>query len=107
MDGVCILHFAFCITRGRTGLRSQRFAAVAVFTAIVGAITLAAQLPRAPLVLEPLGSKGEAIFPALEGWGPDKSGDNVILLGYYNRNKAQELTIPIGPDNRIEPGGPD
>jgi hypothetical protein len=67
-----------------------------------------AQLPRAPLVLEPLGVRGEAIFPALEGWGPDKSGENVlILLGYYNRNRSQELDIPIGPDNRIEPEGPD
>jgi hypothetical protein len=67
-----------------------------------------AQLPRAPLALEPLGVRGEAIFPALEGWGPDASGENVlILLGYYNRNRSQELDIPIGPDNRIEPDGPD
>lgn len=66
-----------------------------------------AQLPRAPLVLEPLGGRGEAIFPAFEGWGPDKTGENLLLLGYYNRNKDQELVIPIGPDNRIEPNGPD
>ena len=69
--------------------------------------TPGAQVSRAPLVLEPLGAKGEAIFPAFEGWGPDKNGDNVLLLGYYNRNKTQELDIPIGPDNRIEPDGPD
>jgi hypothetical protein len=67
-----------------------------------------AQLSRPPLVLEPLGVKGEAIFPAFEGWGPDKTGENLlILLGYYNRNKSQELVIPVGPDNRIEPEGPD
>ena len=48
-----------------------------------------------------------AIFPALEGWGPDKNGETLILLGCYNRNKTQELDIPIGPDNRIEPEGPD
>ena len=28
-------------------------------------------------------------------------------MGYFNRNTKQELDIPIGPDNRIEPGGPD
>ena len=28
-------------------------------------------------------------------------------IGYYNRNKDQTLDIPIGPNNRIEPGGPD
>jgi hypothetical protein len=66
-----------------------------------------AQLPRSPLVLEPLGTRGEAIFPAFEGWGPDKAGENLLLLGYYNRNRDQELVIPIGPDNRIEPNGPD
>jgi hypothetical protein len=67
-----------------------------------------AQLPRPPLALEPLGARGEAIFPAFEGWGPDKTGESLLLLlGYYNRNRSQELMIPIGPDNRIEPDGPD
>ena len=27
--------------------------------------------------------------------------------GYYNRNRNQEVDVPIGPNNRIEPGGPD
>jgi hypothetical protein len=73
-----------------------------VFVSVGGA-----QVSRAPLTLEPLGVRGEAIFPAFEGWGPDKNGDNLLLLGYYNRNKSQEFDIPIGPDNQIEPGGPD
>ena len=30
-----------------------------------------------------------------------------LLVGYFNRNTKQELDIPIGPNNRIEPGGPD
>ena len=30
-----------------------------------------------------------------------------VLVGYFNRNTKQELDIPIGPNNRIEPGGPD
>jgi hypothetical protein len=87
--------------------RVRSLVIVAAFTASTMATLGGAQIPRAPLVLEPLGSRGEAIYPALEGWGPDKNGDNVILLGYYNRNKTQELDIPLGPDNRIEPGGPD
>lgn len=91
---------------------SRRSAAVfvPVLTAVLvcAHVTGGAQQPRAPLVLEPLGTRGEAIFPAFEGWGPDKSGGRtLILLGYYNRNRTQELDIPIGPDNRIEPDGPD
>ena len=60
-----------------------------------------------PLQLEPLGESGEAIYPAFEGWGPHKDGTDVLLLGYFNRNKGQVIDIPIGPNNRIEPGGPD
>jgi hypothetical protein len=75
--------------------------------ALTAAATVAAQINRPPLSLEPLGVSGEAIFPAFEGWGPDKNGDTLLLLGYYNRNKNQELDIPVGPDNRIEPDGPD
>ena len=70
-------------------------------------LTSAAQTPREPLPAEPLGAPAQAIYPCFEGWGPHKDGTTVILLGYYNRNRRQTLDIPIGPDNRIEPGGPD
>ncbi len=35
-----------------------------------------------------------------------KDGSNTLLVGYFNRNK-EAVDVPIGPDNRIEPGGPD
>ena len=68
----------------------------------------AQQRPNLPsgVLLEPLGSTGEAVYPAFEGWGPLKDGTNALLLGYFNRNK-EAVDVPIGPDNRIEPGGPD
>jgi hypothetical protein len=54
------------------------------------------------------GVTGEAVFPAIEGWGPDKENkNNIIWVGYYNRNAEQTLDVPVGPNNRIEPGGPD
>src|SRR4030095_2979918 len=28
-------------------------------------------------------------------------------VGYFNRNQKETLDIPVGPNNRIEPGGPD
>lgn len=55
----------------------------------------------------PLGAKGEAIYPAFEGWGPLKDGQNALEIGYFNRSKEQVVDVPIGPNNRIEPGGPD
>ena len=68
-----------------------------------------AQPPQSPgpLPLEPLGVRGEALYAAFEGWGPTKDGKEVLLFGYYNRNQDQVLDIPIGPNNMIEPAGPD
>jgi hypothetical protein len=71
----------------------------------------AAQQPPRPnipsgVLLEPLGITGEAVFPAFEGFGPLKDGTNTLLIGYFSRNK-EAVDVPIGPDNRIEPGGPD
>jgi len=43
----------------------------------------------------------------LEGWFKNPDGTFNILVGYYNRNRKQELDIPIGPNNFIEPGVPD
>jgi hypothetical protein len=89
-------------------------AGVALLAALgvgVWVVSVAAQGGRASppqgLLLEPIGQAGEAIYPAFEGWGPTKDGGQVLLLGYFNRNKEQALDIPIGPNNRIEPGGPD
>ena len=55
----------------------------------------------------PLHDSGQSVTPAYEGWFANPDGSFSILFGYYNRNVKQELDIPIGPDNRIEPGGPD
>jgi hypothetical protein len=72
-----------------------------------GVAVVSSQPPTTPLPLAPLGLRGEAVFPAYEGWGPHTDGTTVLLLGYFNRNKGEALDIPIGPNNRIEPGGPD
>lgn len=93
-------------------MHSHRPAVAALSAALViGAWALAArgqQVPaQSPLPGAPLGIRGEAIYPALEGWGPHKDGQTVIMIGYSNRNTDQTLDIPIGPNNRIEPGGPD
>ena len=65
-----------------------------------------AQIPRAPLALEPTGSTGEAIWPAYESWSRNEDGTVTLLLGYYNRND-EVIEIPIGDDNRMGPGDAD
>jgi NHL repeat len=51
--------------------------------------------------------KGSSVTGAFEGWYRNKDGTISFLVGYFNRNTKQELDIPVGPNNRIEPGGPD
>ena len=90
-------------------MRLQHAAAVTILVAAAFLIVAdAQQRPNIPsgVLLEPLGTTGEAVYPAFEGWGPLKDGSNVLLLGYFNRNK-EPIDVPIGPDNRIEPGGSD
>ncbi len=50
---------------------------------------------------------GQTIAPAFEGWEQNPDGSFNLVFGYFNRNLEEHLHVPIGPDNRIEPGGPD
>src|SRR5215831_12845064 len=50
---------------------------------------------------------GQSITGAYEGWYPNPDGTSTMLVGYFNRNSKEVFDIPVGPNNRIEPGGPD
>jgi autonomous glycyl radical cofactor GrcA len=52
-------------------------------------------------------SAGQPLSPAYEGWMYNADGSVTMYFGYMNTNWLQEFDIPIGPDNGIEPGGPD
>lgn len=52
-------------------------------------------------------NSGQTVQPIFEGWSRNPDGSFAMHFGYLNRNFAEQLHIPIGPDNRIEPGGPD
>jgi hypothetical protein len=56
---------------------------------------------------EPARDSGSSITGAFEGWFKNPDGSFSLLLGYYNRNRKQEVDIPVGPNNALEPGGPD
>lgn len=59
------------------------------------------------LPLEPRHDSGASVTGSFEGWFKNPDGTFSLLLGYFNRNTTQDLDIAIGPNNRIEPGGPD
>jgi hypothetical protein len=85
----------------KTVFRVSAAAAVAIAAVSV----LSAQTPLLPS--EPPRGFGSSITGAFEGWFENDEGGYSFLVGYLNRNRAQALDVPIGPANRIEPGGPD
>ena len=85
-------------------MRSVRRRLVWVLSALaaVCALPSAQQLPS-----EPRRQFGTSVTGAFEGWFENADGSRTFLVGYLNRNSTREIDVPIGPDNRIEPGGPD
>jgi hypothetical protein len=74
--------------------------AVTVVTTLAACATLAAQTRFTY-------SSGQTVSPAYEGWTYAPDGSVMMYFGYMNSNWLQEFDVPIGPDNAIEPGGPD
>ena len=68
----------------------------------LGGVTGAATAQTRPSFMH-----GQNVSPAYEGWEEDDAGRRYFLFGYMNRNWEEELDVPAGPDNSIEPGGPD
>lgn len=82
--------------------RALRFSAplIALLSgALVSAQTLLPSSPQRQF--------GGSISPAFEGWWDNPDGTITFLLGYFSRNTEQEIDIPIGPNNRFEPGDAD
>jgi len=81
-------------------LRLSAALALAAGGALVSAQSV--QLPSSPAK-----GFGGSVTPAYEGWFDNADGTHTFLIGYYSRNTQQEIDIPIGPNNKFEPGNAD
>lgn len=52
-------------------------------------------------------SSGQAVAPFFDGWSRNSDGSLQMHFGYINRNHVEEVHIPIGANNRMEPGALD
>jgi hypothetical protein len=52
-------------------------------------------------------ASGQNIAVAYEGWEENADGTFNLVFGYFNRNWDEELDVPVGSNNNVEPGGPD
>src|SRR5207244_6291099 len=50
---------------------------------------------------------GQNVVPVFEGWEKNPDGSFNMVFGYMNRNYEEEVDVPVGSDNRIEPGPAD
>jgi hypothetical protein len=50
-------------------------------------------------------ARGQDVAPTFEGWEPNPDGTFSMVFGYLNRNFQEEVDIPVGPNNTVEPGG--
>ena len=84
----------------RTLIRRQ--AVLAGLVLVVSAV-LHGQLREAPIPH----TSGQSVTPSFEGWYQNADGSYSLSFGYLNRNYEEVVDIPVGPDNRIEPGPAD
>lgn len=87
----------------RSAVATVSALAVVAACVLAGVGLLFAQLP---LPLEPYRDSGQGVTGAYEGWYRNPDGSFTLIVGYYNRNQKETLEIPIGPNNRIDGGGP-
>jgi len=52
-------------------------------------------------------ASGQNVVPVFEGWERNADGTFNLVFGYMNRNYEEQVDIPVGPENTLEPGGPD
>jgi len=90
----------------RSSVTARYFAILLASWAFAWA-TLPANAQSTQLPMEPLHDSGQGVTAAYEGWFKNPDGSFSMLFGYFNRNLKEEMDIPVGPNNRIEPGGPD
>jgi len=91
----------------RIGVWIGLAACLAAGSTLVGAGQGVGQTPGGLPLSGTMRERGSSVTGAYEGWFYGKDGATYALVGYFNRNSKQEFEIPVGPNNRIEPGDPD
>jgi hypothetical protein len=77
------------------------------FLFLACALVAAAQPPAPTYIPQTKFNTGQDVVPVYEGWLKNADGSFTFVFGYFNRNWKEELIIPAGPDNKLEPGAAD
>jgi hypothetical protein len=95
----------------RRGLIAVNVRHIVTFAAtillVAGAHDLQAQPPVGRTIAEIQYNSGQSVQPIFDGWTKNPDGGYVLHFGYLNRNYVEQVHVPIGPENAVEPSGPD
>ena len=97
------LHVGTCAHLGLCASVFLGVAFLAVGSLGVGSLARGQETTDAPIPH----TSGQSVSPVYEGWYPNPDGTVSLSFGYFNRNYRERLDIPVGPDNRMEPGPAD
>ena len=75
--------------------------------ALALACLLPGQAPPPTYIPQTRFARGQNVVPSYEGWIKNSDGTFTLVFGYMNRNYEEELVIPVGADNKLEPGPAD
>lgn len=82
-------------------MRVPRYVRAGAMLAGCAALAVAAEAQQRGL------EHGQGITPVYEGYVEKPDGSFDLLFGYLNRNWVEQPVVAVGPDNRLDPGGPD
>ncbi len=77
---------------------------LSIVLGVLATLPLLAQTPASQLVTV-RHATGQPVAPAYEGFDINDDGSYNMWFGYMNRNYEEEVDVPVGPENAIEPGG--
>jgi len=74
--------------------------ALALLANVAMVVSVNAQQIARPLL--PPSQGGMPVIPFMEGWYDNEDGSVTVSFGYHNRN-TEDVIVPLGENNRIEP----
>ena len=81
----------------------RRITSVAIAATLATATSMLARVPA----FAQADPRDQNVALAYEGFTKNDDGSYELWFGYFNRNWDREFDVPVGPDNSIEPRGPD
>ncbi len=75
----------------------------AMSTPLEGQLVPEHPLNQMDLKIRTVRDYGQGVLPIFEGWYPNEDGTYDLCFGYFSMNRLEELDIPVGPNNFIEP----